>query len=94
MMHHMGDAGIRIGNRFRPIHRSPLRHYHIVRNTLWLQRCRYIPLKWRMQELIKLAYRAPVYVVVSSDRRATLRSLAKALTAGIGAPRRVTGWSA
>lgn len=87
LAHNMGDAGVRIGARFRPIHRSAFRHYHIVRNTLWLQRCGYIPLGWRLRELVKLSYRAPVYVMVSSDRGATMGALGRAVRDGWARPR-------
>jgi rhamnosyltransferase len=82
LTHDMGEGGVRIGNRFRPIHRSPFRHYHIVRNTLWLQSRSYIPLRWRLRELVKLAYRAPIYLLVSDDRKETLLALFRAVRDG------------
>ena len=38
MEHDMGESSISLLGRVRPIHRSPNRHYFIVRNTLWLQK--------------------------------------------------------
>lgn len=86
LTHDMGDDGVRVGGRYRPIHRSPARHYHILRNTLWLQRCRYIPLRWRLLELAKGLYRAPVYLGVSNDRLATLRAIGRAIIDGTASP--------
>lgn len=83
MEHDMGEVGVNLFGRFRPIHRSPLRHYFIVRNTLWLSRRHYIPRGWRLSELVKLLYRAPVYVIVSRDRRRSLRSIGHALLDGV-----------
>jgi rhamnosyltransferase len=91
LAHDMGDDGVRIGGRFRPVHRSPFRHFHIIRNTLWLQRCRYIPLRWRMSELLKSAYRAPIYLLVSNNRRATLSALVRAVVTGLAGPPRPPG---
>jgi rhamnosyltransferase len=78
MPHDMGDDGIVIFGRYRPLHRSPVRHYYIVRNTLWLAQLTYIPKKWRTKEVTKLLYRIPVYVLNSSNRAATFKSLFRA----------------
>ena len=86
LAHDMGDAGVRVGQRYRPIHRSAFRHYHIVRNILWLQRLSYIPLTWRLRELAKLGYRIPVYVLVSRERISTIGSLFRAFRDGVAGP--------
>ena len=86
LLHDMGDAGIRLFGRFRPVHRSPFRHYHIVRNTLWLARRRYIPWLWRTKECLKSLYRMPVYLLVSDDRRATLGALRRGMIDGLRSP--------
>jgi rhamnosyltransferase len=78
MPHDMGDDGIVIFGRYRPLHRSPVRHYYIVRNTLWLAQLSYISGKWRTKEVAKLLYRIPAYLLNSSDRGATLKSLFRA----------------
>lgn len=84
MIHDMGDAAINVMGRFRPVHRSPVRHYFIVRNTLWLARLRHIPIRWRLSELAKLAYRVPSYVVFSTDKFRTVRNVTAAIIDGIG----------
>ena len=78
MPHDMGDDGIVIFGRYRPLHRSPVRHYYIVRNTLWLAQLSYISTKWRAKEVAKLVYRIPAYLLNSSDRGRTLKSLFRA----------------
>lgn len=83
MEHDLGDDGMNFLGRYRPIHRSPLRHYFIVRNTLWLARKSYIPLGWRASEVVKLAYRILTYLVVSSDRSKTAKNIVAALADGI-----------
>lgn len=84
MAHDMGESAINVMGRFRPVHRSPIRHYFIVRNTLWLAGKRHIPLGWRLKELAKLAYRAPSYVAFSTDKPRTARNIAAAIADGIG----------
>jgi rhamnosyltransferase len=87
MSHNMGESAISVFGRFKPIHRSAVRHYFIVRNTLWLARRDYIPLRWRASEILKLAYRAPAYLFFSTRRVRTARNLARALIDGLRAPR-------
>lgn len=78
MPHDMGDDGIVLFGRYRPLHRSPFRHYYIARNTLRLAQLKYIPRKWRAKEVLKLLYRVPVYILNSNDRIATVKSLFRA----------------
>lgn len=84
MGHDMGEQGVNLFGRYRPLHRSPVRHYFIVRNTLWLARESHIPGPWRACEVAKLAYRIPSYVLASSDRLRTLGNIAAAIADGIG----------
>lgn len=82
--HDMGDAAINLMGRFRPVHRSPIRHYFIVRNTLWLAGKRHIPIHWRLSELAKLTYRVPSYMVFSNNKKKTAGNIAAAFADGIG----------
>ena len=82
--HDLGEGGFVLAGRFKPIHRSPVRHFHIVRNTLWLQRRSFIPRRWRWKEALKLAVRIPAYIVFSTDRLATIRAVASGLYRGSG----------
>ena len=93
MPHDMGDAGLAIGGRYKPVHRSPVRHFYIVRNTLWLARCSFIPRRWRILEAVKLAYRIPGYLLVSSARPRSLAAIGRALWQGVRGQRART-WSA
>lgn len=86
MTHNMGDGAVSVFGRFRPIHRSAVRHYFIVRNTFWLARKKYIPLRWRASEVLKLAYRTPAYVFFSTRRARTARNIIRALIDGFRAP--------
>jgi rhamnosyltransferase len=87
MEHDMGEHGINFLGRYKPIHRSAFRHYHIVRNGLWLARRSYIPWRWRAVETGKLLYRIPVYLLVGSDRPRTVSAILRGVAAGLrGAP--------
>lgn len=83
MEHDMGDAGVNFFGTFKPIHRSAFRHYHILRNTLWLWKIKYIPRSFLFSESLKLIYRIPVYFWVSSSRRDTIRAILKGLRDGL-----------
>ncbi len=83
MEHDMGEASIKILGRVRPIHRSSFRHYFIVRNTLWLQRKSYIPISWRLTEFFKLAYRIPIYLLTTTDRKKTFVNIIGAILDGV-----------
>lgn len=82
MLHDMGDAGIRVFGRFKPIHRSPIRHYFIIRNTLYLCSLGYVPAGWKLSELLKTLRRLVVYLLVSTDRAKSLRLMCRALRDG------------
>jgi rhamnosyltransferase len=84
MVHDMGEDAINVMGRFRPVHRSPVRHYFIVRNTLWLSRKGHIPIRWRLSELLKLGYRVPSYVMFSTDKPRTISNIAAAIVDGVG----------
>lgn len=75
MVHNMGDIGINFFGQFKPIHMSPVRHYYIIRNALYLSKLSYLPLRWRAFELIKTVRRALVYLAISKDKLKTISSI-------------------
>jgi rhamnosyltransferase len=75
MTHNMGDLGVNLFGQFKPIHQSPIRHYYIIRNAIYLSKQSYIPISWRMSELLKTIRRGFVYPIVSSDKLGTIRSI-------------------
>ncbi len=86
MPHDMGDSAVGPRGHERIVHRSPTRHFHLVRNALWLQRCAHAPRAWRLGELARLGYRIPTYLAASSDRAATLAAIARGLREGFAGP--------
>jgi rhamnosyltransferase len=89
MVHDMGDGAIDFFGRFKPVHRSAVRHYFIVRNTLWLSGRRYIPFRWRASEVAKLIYRIPAYLFFSANTLHSARNMVHALSDGLRPPRAV-----
>lgn len=87
MPHNLGDAAIRIGSRTILGHRSPFRHYHLVRNAFWVFRCSYIPLGWRLGEMAMLLGRIPKFLAISSDRTASLSAILRGIAHGLRGPR-------
>lgn len=83
MIHDMGDSSLKIFGRYKPIHKSPIRHYFIVRNTLFLASLDYLPIKWRVSELAKTIRRVIVYLVVSSDRVKSFKFICHAIVDGL-----------
>jgi rhamnosyltransferase len=83
MLHDMGDASLNYFGQYKPIHRSPIRHYYIVRNAIYLAKLHYLPLGWRMIELLKTVRRMVVYLAVSTNRMRTARLIACALRDGM-----------
>jgi rhamnosyltransferase len=83
MQHDMGEDGFVFLGRYRPIHRSPFRHYFITRNSLWLVRQRHVPLAWRLREAAKIGPRMLAYCYFSRDRSATIGALSQAIWDGI-----------
>lgn len=61
LRHDLGDRIVRVpGSQRRiPVH-APARNYYFFRNVLRLARRPYIPLAWRIKELIKLAVKIPI----------------------------------
>jgi rhamnosyltransferase len=83
MLHNLGDAGFNYFGQYKPIHRSPIRHYYIVRNAIHLAKLGYLPLGWRMIELLKTVRRIFAYLVLSTNRMRTFRMIGCAICDGV-----------
>lgn len=82
MWHNMGDSGLSYLGRYKPLHKSPVRHYYIIRNTLYILRFAYIPIGWRLLEFLKLLRRLLVYLLISTDKMLTFNLILKAIADG------------
>jgi rhamnosyltransferase len=83
--HYMGDAVIRywlFGWRHMPC-RSPLRHYYIVRNSLWLYRYAYVPLAWKLNNALKLIFTLFYFSIFDKQRSAQFTQILRGVFDGI-----------
>jgi rhamnosyltransferase len=83
MKHNMGEDGMDWFGVYKPIYRSPVRHYYIVRNTLAMFRIQYVPMRWKTQEFLKLIRRIIFYVIFSNNRVQTLKNIIQAFSDGL-----------
>jgi rhamnosyltransferase len=60
LAHELGGEPVNILGRSYPSH-SPLRHYYLFRNAVALMRRRYMPWKWKANELLKMPFRLAIY---------------------------------
>lgn len=82
MNHNMGDVGLNLLGEYKPLHRSPIRHYYIIRNTVYLLKLSYIPIKWRAAEFLKTLRRIVTYMIISTDRAKTFSCVARGIHDG------------
>lgn len=82
--HDMGDLGFNLFGKFKPVHKSPIRHYYIVRNSILLARISHIPVGWRLREMLKSTYRMPIYFLLSSSKYESLVLMLLAIGHGFG----------
>jgi rhamnosyltransferase len=83
MQHNMGDSGLNFLGVYKPVHKSPIRHYYIIRNTIACIYSTYVPLHWKISEILKTARRIAFYPIVSSDRKRTLKAICYGLVDGL-----------
>jgi rhamnosyltransferase len=68
--------------RYVPIH-SPLRHYYVFRNTVLLFRRRCMPVKWMVNDIVRLAKMFCFYCLFTPPRWQQLSMMLKGLWHGI-----------
>jgi rhamnosyltransferase len=83
MIHDMGEDGFDWFGTYKPIYKSPIRHYYIIRNTLSLMSCNYIPLNWKIIETAKTFRRMLFYIIFSKDKMQTIINIKSALFDGL-----------
>jgi len=85
MDHRLGEGLYRIwlGRwRYLPRH-SPLRHYYIVRNSLLLYRRRYSPIKWIINDIVRLGVIILFYSAVQPPRWERIKMLSLGIMHGL-----------
>lgn len=82
MPHNMGELGLNWMGQYKPLYRNPVRHFYIIRNSIYLIKLPYIPLSWRLNESRKIFRRIAIYLWASNDRYRSLRLIYKAVIDG------------
>jgi rhamnosyltransferase len=82
MLHNMGDDGFNYFGSYKPLHRSPVRHYYIIRNSLFLLRLTYIPISWKLFEFLKTFRRCIFYIFISRNKIHSIILIFKAISDG------------
>lgn len=85
MVHTLGDRRTRIWclRWWSVPYYSPFRYYYILRNSLLMQRRPYMPLKWRMAELIRSCRVVCFYGLFAPQRGACLRMMWRGIVDGL-----------
>lgn len=82
MLHDMGDDSIVWFGDYKPLYKNPVRHFYIIRNSMYLGLHVCLPLRWRLLELLKTLRRIPVYLWASNDRMRSVKLIMQALIDG------------
>ncbi|WP_415765563.1 glycosyltransferase family 2 protein [Paraburkholderia sp. J10-1] len=68
LAHELGGEPVNIMGRSYPSH-SPIRHYYMFRNAVALMKRRYVPWRWKANELLKMPFRLAIYGIWLKPRR-------------------------
>lgn len=83
LLHNMGDGFIKYGSSLKPIHLSPLRHYYIVRNSIYMIFWKSFPMEWNLLESFKTIRRIIGYPMLSRNHLLSLQMVALGILHGI-----------
>lgn len=82
MKHTIGDNRVSIFGRTISVH-SPLRRYYLVRNSFYMIRLDYIPVGYKIRELVFNLIRTCVSLVLSDDKKKVLHYTLNAIKDGV-----------
>ena len=85
LSHSMGESTIEywlFGRRSMP-DRAPKRHYYLFRNSLFLQKQRYVPRMWKLSNMAKLLFTACYFSLFSKQRASHFKYICIGLFDGI-----------
>lgn len=81
MGHSLGDAVATLCGRPVTL-RSPLRHYYMFRNAVWLYRRPGVPAAWKVADALRLVQRFFAYALLAKPRRRQLAMMLRGLADG------------
>lgn len=67
MNHNLGDDHVDFFGKRVTLH-SPLRHYYMMRNGIWMYKQKHIPAAWKLVDAYRLILRACFYVIFAKPR--------------------------
>lgn len=82
MEHDLGDLPLQFFSKTIPNH-SPLRHYYLFRNAVWLYRQQYLPLLWRIGDAWRLLLKYGFYSLCGKPRLAHIKMMTKGIWHGL-----------
>ena len=68
MIHSLGDEHVNFFGKKVALH-SPLRHYYLVRNGIWLYKQKHIPLNWKIADGYRMPLRICFYSIFAKPRK-------------------------
>lgn len=90
LQHSLGDQVATVPGRRRLVHlHSPTRNYYMMRNTVFLQRAKFLPLAWKLGYLVWMTKYMGYYLLLVPGRRQRATIFAQAVAdgrAGRGGP--------
>ena len=82
MRHSLGEEPKKLLNR-KILHHSPLRHYYIFRNAVWLLFKNYVPLGWKFLLVRTILFRFVIYVCGVFPRLTYLKMMSLGIWHGL-----------
>lgn len=82
MDHDLGDDPISIFNKKIPLH-SPLRHYYLFRNAIYLYTQSYLPFAWKVGDLYRLMLKYGFYTLFAKPRWQHFSMMSKGMWDGL-----------
>ena len=83
LIHDMGNAFIKFGSSLKPIHSNPIRHYYIVRNSIYMILWKDFPMGWNLLEGFKTIRRIVGYPLLSDKKLLSLKMVTLGFRHGI-----------
>jgi rhamnosyltransferase len=82
MGHTLGDGRMKIFGLAVPLH-SPLRHYYQIRNPVWMYGQPWIPLNWKVVDVVRLALRFAFYSLMTPPRFENITYMMRGFVDGV-----------
>jgi rhamnosyltransferase len=82
MRHSLGDRPCRVFGSYLPIH-SPLRHYYLFRNAVWLYRQDWISWNWKAAILWSILFKLVFFSIVPRNRLSQVQMIFRGFLDGL-----------